>query len=126
MHAAPWIRRVAMSALVIAMVTPAVHAQGLAGRVAVEGIASASSQARELNDPNVILDLVGTVRVGDGWDIIVRPWSMRRPGGDWMFEMYQLQVRYVSSTPLPFASMPESCPRRWGSPRLNWSPTAIR
>ena len=25
-----------------------------------------------------------------------------RPGGDWMFEMYQLQLRYVSSTRLPF------------------------
>jgi hypothetical protein len=50
----------------------------------------------------VILDLVGTVRLADGWDVVVRPWSMRRPGGDWMFEMYQLQVRYVSSTRVPF------------------------
>ena len=79
-----------------------VHAQGLDGRVALEGIASISSQARALDDPNVILDLVGTVRLGAGWDVVLRPWSMRRPGGDWMFEMYQLQARYVSSTRVPF------------------------
>jgi len=79
-----------------------VHAQGLAGRVALEGIASISSPAGGMNDPRVVLDLVSTVRVADGWDIVLRPWSMRRPGGDWKFEMYQLQVRYVSSTRVPF------------------------
>ena len=77
-------------------------AQGLAGRVALEGIASLSTQARTLDDPMVILDLVSTVRLADRWDVVVRPWSMRRPGGDWTFEMYQLQVRYVSSTRVPF------------------------
>jgi hypothetical protein len=79
-----------------------VSAQGLSGRVALEGIASMSARASAVDDPMVILDLVGTVRLADGWDVVVRPWSMRRPGGDWMFEMYQLQLRYVSSTKLPF------------------------
>lgn len=79
-----------------------VRAQGLAGRVALEGIGSVSTQGTAVDDPSVILDLVSTVRVADGWDIIARPWSMRRPGGDWMFEMYQLQVRYVSATRVPF------------------------
>jgi hypothetical protein len=78
------------------------NAQGLGGRVALEAIASASTEARALDDPNVILDLVGTVRLADGLDVVVRPWTMRRPGGDWMFEMYQLQVRYVSPTRVPF------------------------
>jgi hypothetical protein len=77
-------------------------AQGLAGRVALEAIASASTEARALDDPSLIFDLVGTVRLTDGLDLVVRPWSMRRPGGDWMFEMYQLQLRYVSTTRLPF------------------------
>ena len=90
-------------AAVVGLVPPATsHAQGLAGRVALEAIASAATNARALDDPSLIFDLVGTVRVTDGLDIVVRPWSMRRPGGDWMFEMYQLQLRYVSSTRLPF------------------------
>ncbi|HEY0873454.1 MAG TPA: hypothetical protein VGD94_08280 [Vicinamibacterales bacterium] len=79
-----------------------VNAQGLGGRVALEAIASAATSARALDDPNVIFDLVGTVRLADGLDVVVRPWTMRRPGGDWMFEMYQLQVRYVSPTRVPF------------------------
>jgi hypothetical protein len=78
------------------------RAQGLAGRLAVEAIASASSDARTVDDPNVILDLVGTIRLAEGLDLVVRPWAMRRPGADWMFEMYQLQLRYVSSTRIPF------------------------
>jgi hypothetical protein len=89
-------------AAVMLVADPPLHAQGLAGRVALEGIASVSSHAQAMDDPMVTLDLVGTVRIAGGWDIVVRPWSMRRPGGDWMFEMYQLQVRYVSSTRVPF------------------------
>lgn len=92
---------IATVALLAAGSAPA-HAQGLAGRVALEGIASLSTQARTMDDPMVILDLVSTVRLAGGWDVVVRPWSMRRPGGDWTFEMYQLQVRYVSSTRVPF------------------------
>jgi hypothetical protein len=97
-----WSRRGALFALVVLTSVASARAQGLAGRVALEGIASISTQAQTLDDPMVILDLVSTVRLADGWDIVVRPWSMRRPGGDWMFEMYQLQVRYVSSTRIPF------------------------
>jgi hypothetical protein len=87
--------------LALLSVAPA-RAQGLAGRVALEALASASTDARALDDPALIFDLVGTVRLSDGLDVVVRPWSMRRPDGDWMFEMYQLQLRYVSSTRLPF------------------------
>ena len=100
-----WIRRslvpCVLSILAVAAARPA-SAQGLSGRVALEGIASMSARASAVDDPMIILDLVGTVRLADGWDLVVRPWSMRRPGGDWMFEMYQLQLRYVSSTRLPF------------------------
>ena len=95
-------RMVAVPALLAMAGQVPVHAQGLAGRVALEGIGSISSPANDVNDPRVVLDLVSTIRVADGWDVVLRPWSMRRPGGDWMFEMYQLQVRYVSSTRVPF------------------------
>jgi hypothetical protein len=99
-------RRVRVTAGMIAVTglafTGSVSAQGLAGRVALEAIASASTEARAVDDPFVMLDFVGTVRVANGLDVVVRPWSARRPGGDWMFEMYQLQLRYVSSTRVPF------------------------
>ena len=90
------------AAALLAVGAAPARGQGLGGRLALEGIASLSTQARTLDDPMVILDLVGTVRLADGWDVVVRRWSMRRPGGDWVFEMYQLQVRYVSSTRVPF------------------------
>jgi hypothetical protein len=79
-----------------------VQAQGLSGRVAVEAIAAASSQVKSPDDPAVVLDLVGTIRLADGFDLVVRPWSRRHPGGEWVFEMYQLQLRYVSRTRVPF------------------------
>lgn len=88
--------------IVLAGWSGSARAQGLAGRVALEGIGSISTQGTAVDDPSVILDLVSTIRLADGWDIIARPWSMRRPGGDWMFEMYQLQLRYVSATRVPF------------------------
>lgn len=97
--------RTSIAFLVLVLLLPtnrSATAQTLAGRAALEAIVSASGDARTVDDPNVILDLVGTVRLADGVDVVVRPWTMRRPGGDWMFEMYQLQVRYVSSTRLPF------------------------
>lgn len=83
------------------------HAQGIAtaqtmaGRVALEAIAAASSNADTVDDPFVVLELVGTVRIHAGWDVVVRPWARRLPGGDWAFEMYQLQARYVSSSRIP-------------------------
>jgi hypothetical protein len=98
-----WFRHLLATVAMLALLAdrPA-HAQELAGRVALEGIASVSTQGRALDDPMVILDLVSTVRLADGWDVVLRPWSVRRPGGEWMFEMYQLQLRYVSSTRVPF------------------------
>lgn len=89
------------AALLVIAARP-LQAQTLAGRVAIEAVAAASTNVRTAGDPMVILDLAGTVRLGDGWDVVIRPWSVRGPGGDWTFEMYQLQVRYVSPTRVPF------------------------
>lgn len=97
-------RPLALAAVMAATVlssAPA-HSQSLAGRVALEAIASASTNDGAVDDPFLIFDLVGTVRLADGWDVVVRPWARRRPGGDWAFEWYQLQLRYVSSTRVPF------------------------
>jgi hypothetical protein len=45
---------------------------------------------------------VNTVSVGRGWDAVIRPWAKRMPGGEWGAEMYQLQLRYTSSTRIPY------------------------
>jgi hypothetical protein len=78
-----------------------VDAQDVTGRVAVEAVASASVSSADDGDPFLIFDETSTVGVGRGWDVIVRPWARRMPGGDWAAEMYQLQVRYTSSTRVP-------------------------
>jgi hypothetical protein len=79
-----------------------VHAQEITGRVTVEAVASVSVTSDTADDPFLIFDAVSTIRVGRGWDVVARPWARRMPGGDWGAEMYQLQLRYVSSTRIPF------------------------
>ena len=78
-----------------------VHAQDPTGRVAIEALASASVSSADDGDPFLIFDQTSTVGVGRNWDVVVRPWARRMPGGDWAAEMYQLQVRYTSSTHIP-------------------------
>jgi len=77
------------------------YAQDPTGHVAVEAVASASVSSADDGDPFLIFDQTSTVGVGRGWDVVVRPWARRMPGGDWAAEMYQLQVRYTSSTRVP-------------------------
>lgn len=77
------------------------RAQDPTGRVAVEAVVSASASTADNGDPFLMFDQISTVDVGRGWDVVVRPWARRMPGGDWAAEMYQLQVRYTSSTRIP-------------------------
>jgi hypothetical protein len=79
----------------------AVQAQDPTGHVAIEAVASASVSSADDGDPFLIFDQTSTIGVGRGWDVVVRPWARRMPGGDWGAEMYQLQVRYTSSTRIP-------------------------
>ena len=68
---------------------------GLAGRAAIEAVASiATSSADGIDDPFVVFDLASTFRVTDGLDAIVRPYARRLPGGDWDAVFYQAQIRY--------------------------------
>ena len=80
---------------------PPVAAQDATGRVSVEAVASVSITSADAH-PFVILDAVTTMRLADGWDAVVRPWARRMPAGDWAAEMYQMQLRYTSSTRVPF------------------------
>lgn len=77
------------------------HAQDVTGRVAMEAVASISVSSADDGDPFLMFDQISTVGVGRGWEAIVRPWARRMPGGDWAAEMYQLQMRYTSSTRFP-------------------------
>ncbi len=78
------------------------RAQDVTGRVAMEAVASISVSSADDGDPFLMFDQTSTVGVGRGWDVIVRPWARRMPGGDWAAEMYQLQARYTSTTRIPF------------------------
>jgi hypothetical protein len=90
----------AMAGLV-ALSAPAT-AQEITGRVTMEAVASASVTSDAKDDPFLIFDAVSTIRLGRGWDGVIRPWARRMPGGDWGAEMYQLQLRYTSATRVPF------------------------
>ena len=91
----------ATAALHVLVAAVSVHAQDPTGHVAVEALASASVSSADDGDPFLIFDQTSTVGLGRGWDVVIRPWARRMPGGDWAAEMYQLQVRYTSSTRIP-------------------------
>ncbi len=76
-------------------------AQEVTGRVALEAVVSGSVASATMDDPFLVFDAIGTIHVGGGWDAVIRPWAKRR-AGVWGAEMYQLQLRYTSSTRLPF------------------------
>ena len=64
------------------------------GRPAIEAVAAANTSSDRPDDPFVFLDLAATVPIGDGLDVIVRPYARRLPGGDWDALLYQAQIRY--------------------------------
>jgi len=94
-------RLVAIGFVAIACAAAPVSAQDAFGRVSVEAVASMSVTSAN-TQPFLIFDAVSTLQLGRGWDGIVRPWARRMPAGDWAAEMYQLQLRYTSSTRVPF------------------------
>lgn len=69
--------------------------------LAVEALVSVSNTSEAVDDPFVFLDATATVRLGRGFDAIVRPYAHRLPGGTWSAQMYQLQLRYQSPTAIP-------------------------
>jgi hypothetical protein len=92
----------ASAALPLVLHATKVHAQDVTGRVAMEAVASISMSSADDGKPFLMFDQISTVGVGRGWDVIVRPWARRMPAGDWSAQMYQLQMRYTSSTRIPF------------------------
>jgi hypothetical protein len=79
------------------------HAQGpAAAPVAVEAVVAASATSADPGDPFLVFDATATAHVRGGLDLIVRPYAHRLTGGDWTAEMYQLQLRYISRTRVPY------------------------
>ena len=97
------VRQVVISVLglQLSVAAKSLLAQDVTGRVAVEAVASASVSSADDGHPFLIFDQTSTIGVGRGWDVIVRPWARRMPSGDWGAEMYQLQIRYTSTTRVP-------------------------
>src|SRR5262249_49663302 len=93
---------VASTALALLLQPATARAQDVTGRVAMEAGAAISFLAVGGGGPGVLFEQTSTIGVGHGWDVIVRPWARRMPGGDWGAEMYQLQMRFTSSTHIPF------------------------
>ena len=67
----------------------------------VEALAAVSNTSDAVNDPFFFFDATATIRLGRGFDAIVRPYVHRLPGGTWSAQMYQLQLRYQSPTAIP-------------------------
>jgi hypothetical protein len=73
----------------------------LSDRATVEVVGAVTTSSTTPDDPFVVFDATATVRLADTFDVIIRPYSRRLPGGDWSNEMYQLQIRYQPETRLP-------------------------
>jgi hypothetical protein len=90
-------------ALVLSAAAAPLFAQerGLVGPPAIEAVASIANSSEAPLDPNLFFDLAATVPLGTHFGAVVRPYAHRLEGGDWAAEMYQLQLRYQSTTRIP-------------------------
>ena len=95
--------RTLVAGLIVAATAVDVHAQspGVVGPPAVEAVAAITTSSETPGDPFLFFDLAATLPVGSHFAAIVRPYAHRLAGGDWAAEMYQLQLRYQSSTRIP-------------------------
>ena len=103
------VRRVALGAtLLLAFFVPtAAQAQSVA-RFSLDSAASIDlfRGQNTVDQPNVILDVTGVVRLGGGWLAYVRPWfrQPRKPGltrsDSWDKQIYQAAVQYERAGPV--------------------------
>jgi len=93
-------RTAAIAALVVSCAAAAGAQESVEPRVSAEAVASAAMLS-SYDHVSAVVDVTGTVRVAQGMELIVRPWWWHRPDGTSTFQMYQLQVRYVSATRVP-------------------------
>jgi hypothetical protein len=96
-------RSVAAAAVLVHAAVSTVSAQerSFVGPPAIEAVASVVTGSDEPLDPYLFFDLAATVPLGSHFGAVVRPYAHRLEGGDWSAEMYQLQLRYQSTTRIP-------------------------
>lgn len=94
-------RATAIAALLCVCASQARAQETVEPRVSAEAVASAVMLS-SYDHVSAIVDVTGTLRMSDGMVLIARPWAWHRPDGTSTFQMYQLQVRYVSRTARPF------------------------
>src|SRR6476646_10180086 len=87
-------------ALLIAAAVPAAAQDRCEPSVSAEAVASAAMLSSN-KTVSAVIDVTGTVRIGPGATVILRPWAWHRPDGTSTFQWYQLQVRYESRTRTP-------------------------
>jgi hypothetical protein len=95
--------RICTIAVIVLAVTVEAHGQTsrLVGPPAIEAVTSITTSSDAPDDPFLFFDLATTVPIGSRFGAIVRPYAHRLAGGDWSAEMYQLQLRYQSTTKIP-------------------------
>ena len=98
----------AISALIVVVTATPAAAQSIA-RFSLESVVEADEFAGEnaSNRPQLVFDVSLAVRMGDNWQIYVRPWfRMPRPNSptaavpDWDTELYQAGIRYERRGPI--------------------------
>ena len=93
---------IALAVLLSVNAIPALaQERSLVGPPAIEAVASIANSSEAPLDPYLFFDLAATVPIGSHFGAVVRPYAHRLEGGDWSAEMYQLQLRYQSTTRIP-------------------------
>ena len=70
--------------------SPPVERFGLETTVSIDQFAGDAAIAR----PNIVIDLIASVRLGREWQIYVRPWFRQPRTPSWDSQLYQAAVRY--------------------------------
>jgi len=89
--------------------SPAVSSSGGVARFSLESVVEADEFAGQnaSNRPQIVVDVSAAVRMGDHWQIYVRPWfrlprpnSPTAPAAPWDKELYQAGVQYERRGPI--------------------------
>lgn len=105
------IRRVGLTFAALSVAAP-LGAQTAVERVGLDTTASIDffSGNNVSSRPQIIVDIVGTVRIGNGWQAYFRPWfrlprpsvtnGVEAPAPPWDAQIYQASLRYERSGPI--------------------------
>ncbi len=93
--------RAGLAAAFLLAATAGVHAQDRTEPIVSAEAAVSAAMLSSYQNVSAVADITGTVRVGPGAMVVLRPWAWHRPDGSWAFQWYQLQLRYQSPTHTP-------------------------